>query len=125
MKKSVISFTQRLNNSLHSCWRKVQGFLICTSDEELQLLVMAYAKGQDVNFGAVVLSQEGICLQDDIIPWRALRSFRYENRQLVLVKQFGNQFSSLRVLAGQVRNLPVLLHLLEQNSQGSTIALLG
>ena len=124
MKKSVISFTQRLNNSLHSCWEKVQSLLIGTNDEELQLLVMAYAKGQDVNFGAVVLSKEGICLQDDIIPWRALRSLRYENRQLVLVKQFGNQFTSLRVSASQLRNLAVLLHLLEQNSQSSTIALL-
>ncbi len=103
----------------------MQGLLIGTSDEELQLLVMAYAKGQDVNFGAVVLSQEGICLQDDIIPWRALRSFRYENRQLVLVKQFGNQFSGLRVMAGQLRNLPVLLHLLEQNGQCSNASLLG
>lgn len=125
MKKSVISFTQRLHNSLHSGWKKMQGLLIGTSDEELQLLVMAYAKGQDVNFGAVVLSQEGICLQDDIIPWRALRSFRYENRQLVLVKQFGNQFSGLRVMAGQLRNLPVLLHLLAQNGQCSNISLLG
>jgi hypothetical protein len=125
MKKSVISLTQCLNNSLHSCWKKVQGLLIGTSDEDLQLLVTAYEKGQDVNFGAVVLSQEGICLQDDIIPWRALRSFRYENRQLVLVKQLGNQFSSLRVSAGQLRNLPVLLHLFKQNSPCSTIALLG
>ena len=122
MKKSAISLTHRLNNSFHTCWEKVQGLLIGSSDEELQLLVTAYAKGQDVNFGAVVLSQEGICLQDDIIPWRALRSVRYEDRQLVLVKQFGNQFSSLRVSAGKLQNLPVLLHLLEQNSQCLAIA---
>ena len=122
MKKSAISLTHRLNNSLHTCWEKVQGLLIGNSDEELQLLVAAYAKGQDVSFGAVVLSQEGICLQDDIIPWRALRSVRYENRQLVLVRQFGNQFSSLQVSAGKLHNLPGLLHLLEQNSPCSVIA---
>lgn len=123
MKKSVICLTQQLNNSFHTYWEKVQRLLIGSSDEDSHLLLAAYARGKDVNFGAVVLSQEGVCLQDDIIPWRALRSVRYENRQLVLVKQFGNQFSSLRVSARQLRNLPVLLNLLEQNSPCPTVAL--
>ncbi len=123
MKKSVICLTQQLNNSFQACWEKVQRLLIGSSDEDSQLLITAYARGKDVNFGAVVLSQEGVCLQDNIIPWRALRSVRYENRQLVLVRQFGNQFSSLRVSASQLRNLPILLHLLEQNSPCPTIAL--
>lgn len=123
MKKSVICLTQQLNNSFHAYWEKVQRLLIGSSDEDSQLLLTAYARGKDVNFGAVVLSQEGVCLQDNIIPWRALRSVRYENRQLVLVRQFGNQFSSLRVSASQLRNLPILLHLLEQNSPCPTIAL--
>ncbi len=123
MKKSVICLTQQLNNSFHTYWEKVQRLLIGSSDEDSHLLLTEYAKGKDVNFGAVVLSQEGVCLQDDIIPWRALRSVRYENRQLVLVKQFGNQFSSLRVSAGQLRNLPILLNLLEQNSPCPTVAL--
>jgi hypothetical protein len=103
----------------------VQRLLSGSIDQDSQLLITAYARGKDVNFGAVVLSQEGVCLQDNIIPWRALRSFRYEKRQLVLVKQFGNQFSGLRVVAGQLRNLPVLLHLLAQNGQCSNISLLG
>ena len=123
MKKSVICLTQQLNNSFHTYWEKVQRLLIGSSDEDSHLLLTAYARGKDVNFGAVVLSQEGVCLQDDIIPWRALRSVRYENRQLVLVKQFGNQFSSLRVSARQLRNLPILLNLLEQNSPCPTVAL--
>jgi hypothetical protein len=123
MKKSVIYLTQHLNNSLHTYWEKVQRLLMGSSDKDSKLLLMDYAKGKDVNFRAVVLSQEGICLQDDIIPWCALRSVRYENRQLVLVKQFGNQFSSLRVSESQLHNLPVLLNILEQNSPCSTIAL--
>lgn len=123
MKKSVICLTQQLNNSFHTYWEKVQRLLIGSSDENSHLLLTEYAKGKDVNFGAVVLSQEGVCLQDDIIPWRALRAVRYENRQLVLVKQFGNQFSSLRVSARQLRNLPILLNLLEQNSPCPTVAL--
>jgi hypothetical protein len=123
MKKSVICLTQQLNNSFHTYWDKVQHLLIGSSDEDSHLLLAAYARGKDVDFGAVVLSQEGVCLQDDIIPWRALRSVRYENRQLVLVKQFGNQFSSLRVSARQLRNLPILLNLLEQNSPCPTVAL--
>ena len=123
MKKSVICLTQQLNNSFHTYWEKMQRLFIGSSDEDSHLLLTEYAKGKDVNFGAVVLSQEGVCLQDDIIPWRALRSVRYENRQLVLVKQFGNQFSSLRVSARQLRNLPILLNLLEQNSPCPTVAL--
>lgn len=123
MKKSVICLTQQLNNSFHTYWEKVQRLLSGSNDKESSLLLTAYAKGKDVNFGAVVLSQEGICLQDNIIPWRALRSVRYENRQLVLVRQFGNQFSSLRVSASQLRNLPTLLNLLEQNSSCPTTSL--
>lgn len=123
MKKSVICLTQQLNNSFHTYWEKVQRLLSGSNDKDSPLLLTAYAKGKDVNFGAVVLSQEGICLQDNIIPWRALRSVRYENRQLVLVRQFGNQFSSLRVSASQLRNLPTLLNLLEQNSSCPTTSL--
>ena len=123
MKKSVICLTQQINNSFHTYWEKVQHLIIGNSDEDSQLLFTAYEMGKDVNFGAVVLSQEGIFLQDDIIPWPALRSVRYENRQLVLVKQFGNQFSSLRIPAGQLRNLPILLNLLEQHSPCPTVAL--
>jgi hypothetical protein len=118
MKNSVTSLAQRLNNKLQSSWEQVQAALVSrNSDEERQHLVNVFDAGRDVDFGALVLSQEGICTADDIIPWSALRSVRYENRELVLVRQCGNVFSSLRFSAGKLKHLPILLHLLQQHSE--------
>ncbi len=124
MTNSVISLAKRLNNTLHTCWESVQSLLISTnSDEELQHLVNAFEMGRDVDFGALVLSKEGVCTQDDIIPWSALRSFCYSNRELLLVSQRGNQFSSIRLSASKLKHLPILLHLLHQSSLEKASAL--
>lgn len=74
---------------------------------------LAFDRGQDVEFGAVILSREGINLEDCIIPWSALRSFRASKGEIVFVRQFGNRFESRRVSASKVRHLPEMLHLLE------------
>jgi hypothetical protein len=117
MTNSVISLAQRLNNKLHTYWGTLQSLIVSSnSDEELEYLVNAFETGRDVNFGALVLSKEGICTHDDIIPWGALRSFCYGNRELVFVRQCGNQFSSIRLPASKLKHLPILLHLLHQNS---------
>ena len=74
---------------------------------------LAFDRGQDVEFGAVILSQEGINLEDCIIPWSALRSFRAGKGEVIFVRQLGNCFESLKVPAHKVRYLPEMLHLLE------------
>jgi hypothetical protein len=125
MTNSVISFAQRLNSKLHTYLGTVQSFLVSSdSDEELEYLVNAFEMGRDVDFGALVLSKEGICTPDDIIPWGALRSFCYSNRELVFVRQCGNQFSSHRQPASRIKHLPILLHILHQKSpeQASTLS---
>jgi hypothetical protein len=117
MKNSVGSLAQFLSNALLTCWDTVQSFLIGRGEQDLQFLVNAFDGGRDVSFGALTLSQEGICSEADIIPWSALRSLRYETRELVFVRQRGNQFSSLRIPAAHLKNLPVLLHLIDQATQ--------
>jgi hypothetical protein len=117
MTNSVVSLANRLNSKLHTYFGTVQSLLVSSnSDEELQYLVNAFEMGRDVDFGALVLSKEGICTPDDIIPWGALRSFCYSNRELVFVRQCGNQFSSHRQPASKLKHLPILLHLLHKNS---------
>jgi hypothetical protein len=74
---------------------------------------LAFSSGQDVKFGAVVLSREGINLADCIIPWSALRSFRVSKREVIFVRQFGNRFESCKVPASKVRNLSEMLYLVE------------
>ena len=74
---------------------------------------LAFDRGQDVEFGAVVLSREGINLDDCIIPWSALRSFRVSNHEIIFVRQCGNRFESLRVPTFEVRNLSEMLYLIE------------
>ena len=74
---------------------------------------LAFDRGQDIEFGAVVLSREGIKLDDCIIPWSALRSFRVSNREIIFVRQRGNRFESLRVPTFKVRNLSEMLYLVE------------
>ena len=74
---------------------------------------LAFDRGQDVKFGAVVLSREGINLADCIIPWSALRSFRVSKREIIFVRQFGNRFESCKVPASKVRNLPEMVYLVE------------
>ncbi len=74
---------------------------------------LAFDRGQDVEFGAVVLSREGINLDDCIIPWSALRSFRVSKREIIFVRQCGNRFESLRVPKSKVHNLPEMLYLVE------------
>lgn len=74
---------------------------------------LAFDRGQDVDFGAVVLSREGINLGDCIIPWSALRSFRVSKRNIIFVRQCGNHFQSLRVPTFKVHNLPEMLYLVE------------
>ena len=72
-----------------------------------------FDRGQNVEFGAIILSREGINLGDSIIPWSALRSFRVSKREIIFVRQCGNRFESLRVLTSKVCNLPEMLYLLE------------
>ena len=74
---------------------------------------LAFDRGQDVEFGAVILSREGINLEDCIIPWSALRSFRVGKGEIVFVRQFGNCFESRKVQASKIRHLPEMLYLLE------------
>ena len=74
---------------------------------------LAFDRGQNVEFGAIILSREGINLKDHIIPWPALRSFRISKREIVFVRQYGNRFESLRVLKSKVRNLPEMLCLVQ------------
>lgn len=114
MKNSAPSLAQRFSNVFYGCLEKIHNVLVSRDEDDLQYLVNSFNAGRDVSFGALVLSQEGICSNDDIIPWRALRSYRYENRELVLVRQYGNQFSSVRISAGQLKNMAILLHLIEQ-----------
>ena len=76
-------------------------------------LSLAFDRGQDVEFGAIVLSREGINLEDCIIPWSALRSFRASKGEVVFVRQLGNCFESFKVPASKVRHLPEMLYLLE------------
>jgi hypothetical protein len=117
MTNSVVSLAHRLNSKLQTYFGTVQSFLVSSdSDEELQYLVNAFEMGRDVDFGALVLSKEGICTPDDIIPWGALRSFCYSNRELVFVRQCGNQFSSHRQPASKLKHIPILLHILHQHS---------
>ena len=74
---------------------------------------LAFDCGQDVEFGAVVLSREGINPDDCIITWSALRSFCVSNREIIFVRQCGNRFESLRVPTFGVRNLSEMLYLVE------------
>ena len=74
---------------------------------------LAFDCGQDVEFGAVVLSREGINLDDCIIPWSALRSFCVSNREIIFVRQCGNRFESFRVPTFKVRNLSETLYLVK------------
>ena len=76
-------------------------------------LSLAFDRGQNVEFGAIILSREGINLNDHIIPWPALRSFRISKREVIFIRQCGNRFESLRVLKSKVRNLPEMRHLVE------------
>ena len=76
-------------------------------------LSLAFDRGQDVEFGAITLSREGINLEDCIIPWSALRSFRVSKNEIIFVRQFGNCFESRKVPAPKVRNLSDMLYLLE------------
>jgi hypothetical protein len=92
-----------------------------TSAGEEETLVQEFKtvfdRGQDVVFGALTLSQEGINLADSIIPWSALRSFRCEKNEVILVRQVGNRFESHRVAIGKVRHLAILIQFLSQYSQ--------
>lgn len=74
---------------------------------------LAFDCGQDVDFGAVVLSREGINPDDCIITWSALRSFCVSNREIIFVRQCGNRFESLRVPTFKARNLSEMLYLVE------------
>lgn len=74
---------------------------------------LAFDCGQDVDFGAVAFSREGINLDDCIIPWSALRSFCVSNREIIFVRQCGNRFESLRVPTFKARNLFEMLYLVE------------
>ena len=74
---------------------------------------LAFDRGQDVEFGAVILSREGINLEDCIIPWSALRSFRVSKGEIIFVRQLGNYFESRKVPASKVRHLSEMLYLLE------------
>ncbi len=76
-------------------------------------LSLAFDRGQNVEFGAIILSREGINLDDHIIPWPALRSFRISKREIIFIRQCGNRFESLRVLKSKVHNLPEMLYLVE------------
>jgi hypothetical protein len=104
-------------------WSILHHFTKIDSNEAIQDSTQAFEMGRDVNFGTLVLSQEGICSKDDIIPWSALRSFHYENRELILVRQQGNIFSSSRFHAKKLKNLPILLHLLHHYSHKRVAAL--
>ena len=74
---------------------------------------LAFDCGQDVEFGAVVLSREGINPDDCIITWSALRSFCVSNHEIIFVRQCGNRFESLRVPTFKARNLYEMLCLVE------------
>lgn|GEM_PF-1535281 len=82
-------------------------------DGDRSAFSLAFDCGQDVDFGAVVLSREGINLDDCIIPWSALRSFCVSNREIIFVRQCGNRFESLRVPTFKARNLSEMLYLVE------------
>ena len=74
---------------------------------------LAFNRGEDVEFGSVVLSREGINLNDCIIPWPALRSFRVSKREIIFVRQCGNRFESLRVPTSKIRHLSEMRYLVE------------
>ena len=82
-------------------------------DADRREFSLAFDRGQNVEFGAIILSREGINLEDHIIPWPALRSFRISKREIIFVRQCGNRFESLRVLKSKVRNLPEMRCLVE------------
>ncbi len=118
MTRFVAPLKQFLSNLLKE---SVSRFTARTSAGDEEMLVQKFKtgfdRGQDVVFGALTLSQEGINLGDSIIPWPALRSFRCEKNELILVRQLGNRFESHRIAIGKVRHLTILMHFLSQYSQ--------
>jgi len=123
MKPLSAPLTQFLKDLFNTSLYRLKSLLVSTSDSELIALIAAYDRGRDISFGGLSASLEGLNIGPDILPWSALRSFRLTNRELVLVRQFGNRFNSHRVSIHRIHHLPILLHLLERHSKVQTTAL--
>ncbi len=82
---------------------------------EIAIVMSAFECGKDIQLGALSFSQEGINLEETIIPWSALRTVRVADRHLVLVKQFGNHFESHRIPLQKIQHLPIALELLHMS----------
>jgi hypothetical protein len=78
----------------------------------------AFQSGATVGFGAVSVGREGVYYGKDTVPWEELEGARVSQGKL-LVHSAGRKRPAIKVEVAQVRNVHVLLALVEQVRRGT------